>query len=70
MNNDGKAWLQQLHSDPMFQQTIAKRLNELRPTIPTWSAKKDNTTEWQEKSAQQQGFDLALTVLALKPDKT
>ena len=70
MSDNSKAWLQQLHSDPMFQQVIAKRLNELRPTIPNWNPKEDNSDLWREKSAQQAGFDLALTVLALKADKT
>ena len=61
-----KAWLQKLHEDPLFKQYIIKELEAKRPSIPNWNPNEDNTEKWKEKSAQQNGFDMALIVLGIK----
>ena len=68
MKDNRKAWLQKIHSDPLFEQYIIKELNKLRPSLPSWDPNNDNTENWKERSAKQAGFDLAMTVLAVKPE--
>lgn len=43
--------------------TAAKKM---RPEIPQWDSKVDNTDDWKRKSAMQEGFDLCMQIFAPK----
>ena len=60
------AYLQKLHSDPLFQELIIKELEKLIPQIPPHDPLKDNTEIWKAKSAEKRGFALACTILGVK----
>lgn len=53
--------LRELSGHPEYVRML-KQAAEMRPTIPNWDSKTNNVDEWKEKSAMQQGFDLAMTV--------
>jgi len=68
--NDRLLYLQKIHSDPLFKRFVIDELERIRPSLPSWDSSKDNSDKWKEKSAQMSGFDLALTVLEIKPNRT
>jgi hypothetical protein len=37
---------------------VHKQAEKMRPAIPAWDSKSDNTDEWKKQSAMQEGFDL------------
>ena len=56
-----------LHSHPFFED-LRKDLIALRPVIPTFDHRQDNSAEWKYNSAAQEGFDKALAFFQIKQE--
>lgn len=56
-----------LHSHPFFED-LRRDLLALRPVIPTFDPRQDNTAEWKHNSAAQEGFDKALAFFQIKQE--
>ena len=59
------SFLKDIAGHPEYMRML-EQAKSMRPELPAWDAKNDNTDEWKEKSAMQQGFDLCLTVFSPK----
>lgn len=55
--------LKELAGHPEYMALIAGA-KRLRPEVPAWDSKQDNTEDWKRKSAMQEGFDLCLQIFA------
>jgi hypothetical protein len=57
--------LKELAGHPEYV-ALVKRAKGSRPQLPPWSIDQangqDNTDDWKQKSAMQQGFDLAMEI--------
>ena len=60
------AYLQKLHSDPLFKELIISEMEKLTPIVPPHDPSKDNTEIWKAKSAERRGFALACSILGVK----
>lgn len=57
-----------IHSHPQFDLLI-EALKAARPIVPSHDPGNDNTEQWKQRSAQQAGFDLCLSLFKITMEK-